>query len=158
MIYGKLDDFEAMGLASLGETVSRSVAWIRNLPAVPQEGRHALWDDTIHALVLSYATGGAAESRFETHRRYVDLQYTLAGSETIDWAPRETLANDGDYDAAKDLLFHHPGPVLGSVVKAAGFFSIYTPVDAHRGKIRAAGFESVFKLVVKIPVGRFSTL
>lgn len=157
MIYGKLNDFEAMGLTSLGETVARSVDWIRSLPAEPREGRHALWDDEIYALVLRYTTGDAAESRFETHRKYVDLQYTLAGSETIEWAPRDSLATDGDYDAAKDLLFHQPGPGFGRVVKAAGFFSIYTPVDAHRGKIRAAGFESAFKLVVKIPVHRFAT-
>jgi len=156
MIYGKLNDFETMGLASLGATVTRSVAWIRNLPAEPAEGRHALWDDEIYALVLRYATGDATESRFETHRKYVDLQYTLAGSETIEWAPRDSLANDGDYDAAKDLLFHHSGPVFGRAVKAAGFFSIYTPVDAHRGKIRAPGFASAFKLVVKIPVNRFA--
>jgi len=156
MIYGRLDDFEAMGLASLGETVSRSVAWIRSLPVEPPEGRHALWDASIYALVLRYATGDAAESRFETHRRNVDLQYTLAGAEAIDWAPRATLTNDGDYDEARDLLFHRSGPALGSVVKAAGFFSIYTPVDAHRGKVRVAGYESVFKLVVKIPVDRFS--
>ena len=157
MIYGKLSDFEAMGLASLGETVTRSVAWIRNLPADPAEGRHALWADDVYALVLRYATGDAAESRFETHRKYVDLQYTLAGSETIEWAPRESLRNDGEYVAGKDLLFHHPGPIFGRAVKAAGFFSIYTPVDAHRGKIRADGFESAFKLVVKIPVSRFAS-
>jgi len=155
MICGKLNDFETMGLVALGGTMSRSVAWIRNLPAEPKEGRHALWDDRIYALVLRYTTGDAADSRFETHRNYVDLQYTLAGAETIDWAPRASLANDGDYDAERDLLFHHPGPVYGSAVKAAGYFSIYTPVDAHRCKIRAAGFASVFKLAVKIPVDRF---
>lgn len=157
MIYGRLDDFEAMGLNALGETVARAVEWIRQLPAEPREGRHGLWDDGIHALVLRYATGDADESRFETHRRHVDLQYTLAGGEAIEWAPRATLANDGDYDAAKDLLFHRPGPTVSRVVKTAGLFSIYTPVDAHRGKIRIAGHEAVFKLVVKIPVGRFAT-
>lgn len=155
MIYGKLSDFEAMGLNSLGSTLSRSVAWIRNLPSEPQEGRYPLWEDDIYALVLRYVTGGPAESAFETHLKYVDLQYTLAGAESIDWAPRETLASDGVYDEGKDLLFHHPGPVFANVVKAAGYFSIYTPVDAHRPKIRVTGFENVFKLVVKIPVGRF---
>ena len=156
MIYGKLDDYESMGLASLGVAAARAVAWIRNLPADPPEGRFALDGENMYAIVVRYATGGPAESRYETHRKYVDLQYTLAGSEAIDWAPRATLANDGDYDSEKDLLFHQPGPAFGSVVKAAGFFSIYTPVDAHRPKIRVEGFESVFKLVVKIPIGRFA--
>lgn len=157
MIYGKLDDYESMGLASLGVAAARAVAWIRNLPADPPEGRFVLDGENMYAIVVRYTTGSPAESRFETHRKYVDLQYTLAGSETIEWAPRESLANDGDYDAEKDLLFHQPGPALGNVVKAAGFFSIYTQVDAHRPKIRVEGFESVFKLVVKIPIDRFGT-
>ncbi len=156
MIYGRLEDFEAMGLTALGPTARHAVDWIRKLPAAPAEGRYAFGDENGYALVLRYATGEAAESRFETHRQYVDLQYTLAGAETIDWAPRGSLVNDGDYDVATDLLFHHPGPVLGSLVKSAGYFSIHTPLDAHRPKIRVAGFAEVFKLVVKIPVHRFA--
>lgn len=155
MIYGRLDDFETMGLAALGPTVVRAVAWIRQLPAEPAEGRYPL--DEGYALVLGYATCAPEESRFETHRNYVDLQYTLSGGEGIDWAPRASLANDGEYDAAKDLLFHRAGPALGQVRKTAGFFSIHTPVDAHRPKIRLDGFDRVFKLVVKIPVGRFAS-
>ncbi|MBL9192652.1 MAG: YhcH/YjgK/YiaL family protein [Opitutaceae bacterium] len=156
MIYGRLSDFESMGLAVLGETVTRAVQWIRQLPADPREGRHRLWDDEIYALVLRYPTGAAESSRFETHRRYVDLQYTLAGGEAIEWAPRTTLTDDGDYDPASDLLFHFPGATVSRVVKPAGMFSIYTPVDAHRGKIRIAGHDDVLKLVVKIPIGRFA--
>ena len=155
MIYGKLKDFENMGLVSLGETLVHAVAWIRMLSSEPQEGRYALWNDDIYALILRYSTGLAEDSRFETHRKYVDLQYTLNGAEIIDWAPRDSLGKDGDYDDDKDVLFHHAGPVLGSVTNAAGFFSIYTPVDAHRPKIHALGFENVFKLVVKIPVNLF---
>jgi len=155
MIYGKIGDFEAMGLTSLGDAVVHSVAWIRNLPADPAEGRYTLDEDGLSALVLRYTTGDASQSRFETHRSYVDLQYTLAGAEAIDWAPRDTLTDDGVYDTANEVLFHRPGTVFGTVVKTAGYFSIFTPVDAHRPKIRVAGVSDVFKLVVKIPVGRF---
>lgn len=156
MIYGRLEDFEAMGLAVLGGTVVRAVDWIRRLPAEPREGRHGLGDDDTYALVLRYRTGDAEASRFETHRRYVDLQYTLAGGEAIEWTPRASAPEDGGYDVAKDLLFHRPGPTIARVIKTAGLFSIYTPVDAHRGKIRIAGHEGVLKVVVKIPVGRYA--
>lgn len=157
MIYGKLNDFEAMGLVPLGEAVSFSVAWIRMFMANPKEGCYTLDEHGLYAVVMRYATGNAAESRFETHRRHVDLQYTLSGAEAIDWAPRDSLAGDGGYDAAKEVLFHRPGPVFGTVVKSAGFFSMYTPVDAHRPKIRVDGHAEVFKLVVKIPVSRFTS-
>lgn len=155
MIYGKLDCFEAMGLNSLGGAVAHSVAWIRGLPANPQVGRFALNGDNIYAVVLRYDTINPAESRFETHRRYVDLQYTLAGAEAIEWAPRDTLADDGEYDSEKDVHFHKPGLALARTVNAPGCFSIYTPVDAHRPAIRVAGTEFVFKLVIKIAVERF---
>lgn len=157
MIYGKLDDYEAMGLTSIGDAAARSVAWIRGLPANPQVGRFALDGDRIYAVVLRYDTVRPEQSRFETHRRYVDLQYTLAGTEAIEWSPRDALANDGEYDPEKDLLFHQPGPVFGTTINAPGCFSIYTPVDAHRPAIRVNGSDFVFKLVVKIGVEQFGT-
>jgi len=157
MIYGKLADYESMGLASLGGATARAVDWIRNLPANPAEGRITLEAEGMYAIIVRYATVPPAESRFETHRKYVDLQYTLAGCEAIEWAPRDTLANDGDYDLEKDLLFHHPGTVFSRVIKTAGFFSIYTSVDAHRAKVQVGGFADAFKLVVKIPVNQFGT-
>lgn len=153
MIYGRLADFEAMGLDALGSPVARAVAWIRGLPALPREGRLDLGADGLQALVLRYATRGADEARFESHRRFVDLQCTLAGGEAIDWAPRDTLPDDGDYDAATDLRFHKPGPVVSRITKTAGLFSLYTPVDAHRGGIHLPGHDHVFKVVVKIPAG-----
>lgn len=156
MICGKLSDFETMRLAPLGGAMTQAVAWIRSLPTNPKEGRYPLDQDGLYALVLSYATGPARSSRFETHRKYADLQYTVAGAEGIDWAPRENLVNDGDYNEEKDLLFHLSGPAFGRVVNAAGFFSFYTPVDAHRPKIRIADHTNVLKVVVKIPVARLS--
>ncbi len=155
MIYGKLDCFEAMGLASLGDAVAHAVEWIRGLPADLEEGRLALDGDQIYALVVRCATVSPVESRFETHRRYVDLHYTLAGLEVIEWASRDALANDGEYDSEKDVLYHKPGPALATTVNAPGYFSIFTPTDAHRPAIRIEGNEQVFKLVVKIAIERF---
>lgn len=154
MIFGQLSDFEALHLAAPGGAMVQAVTWIRNLPPRPAEGRYALDPEGMYALVLSYDTGPEEASRFETHRRYADLQYTLAGAEAIDWAPRASLACDGDYSEEKDLLFHHAGPALARVVNAAGFFSFFTPVDAHRPMVRLAGHSRVLKVVVKIPVVR----
>ncbi len=157
MIYGKLEHYEAMGLTSLGDAAARSIAWIRALPANPQVGRFPLDGDRIYAVVFRFDTVNPAELRFETHRRYVDLQYTVAGAEAIEWSPRDTLENDGEYDAERDLRFHQSGAVFGTTINAPGFFSIYTPVDAPRPAIRVESPGFVFKLVVKIAVERFGT-
>lgn len=154
MIFGQLSDFEAMHPAAPGGAMAQAVGWIRSLPPEPAEGRYPLDANGLYALVLSYDTGPEEASRFETHRRYTDLQYTLAGAEAIDWAPRGSLARDGEYSEEKDLLLHRAGPPLARVVNAAGFFSFFAPVDAHRPMIRLAGHTRVLKVVVKIPVVR----
>lgn len=155
MISGRLDDFEALGLGVLGAATWRAVAWIRSLPAQPAMAGADLGGD-MHARILRYRTGEAAAARFESHRRFVDLQYTLDGCEILEWSPRAALNPDGDYDAATDLLYHHPGPVAGRNVAGPGYFSIFTPLDAHRGGIQTgAGAAEVCKLVVKIPVAEF---
>jgi len=156
MICGRLFDFEALGLDQLGQATRRAVAWIRSLPAQPAEGAFDLGDD-VRALILRYPTTPVATGRFETHRRYVDLQYTISGAETLEWIPRASLVADGTYDERKDLVFYHGKEPAGSLVAMPGVFSIFTPLDAHRGGIRTGtGTTEVLKLVVKVPVAAFS--
>ncbi len=133
----------------------QGVAWIRSLPANPQEGAYDLGAGT-RALILRYPTAAEATGRFETHQRHVDLQFTLTGCEVLEWSPRETLEPFGDYDEGKDLCFYNPGVPAGRVVAGAGVFTVFTPHDAHRGGVRFSDSEpEVLKLVVKIPVSDF---
>lgn len=156
MISGRLDDFEALGLGVLGAATRQAVAWIRSLPERPPIAEADLGDG-MHARILCYPTGEAAAARFESHRRYVDLQYTIDGCEILEWSPRSSLVPAGAYDASTDLLFHQAEIVAGRIVAQPGYFTLFTPWDAHRGGIRAgSGAEEVRKLVVKIPVAEFS--
>lgn len=159
MICGRLSDFEELGLEVCGPATKRAVAWIRALPAEPREGSFDLTDG-MHALILRYPTTTVeAAGRFETHRRFVDLQYTLSGCEVLEWIPRASLVADGEYDQGKDLILYGTCPVAGRIVAAPGCFSIFTPLDAHRGGVRSdARFPEVLKLVVKIPVRDFPPL
>lgn len=157
MICGRLSDFEALGLDLLGPVTWQAVAWIRSLPADPEEGTFELSDD-VRALILRYPTTPVPTGRFETHRRYVDLQYTVAGGEVLEWIPRGSLVADGDYDERKDLVFHQSKAPAVRLAAMPGVFSIFTPLDAHRVGIQAeAGPPEVLKLVVKIPVAAFSS-
>jgi YhcH/YjgK/YiaL family protein len=156
MICGKLCDFEDLGLETLGPATRQAVAWIRSLPTNPSEGSFEL-PGALRALIIRYPTTTEPTGRFETHRRFVDLQYTLAGCEALEWTPRDSLIADGDYEEATDLCFYFGSFPLGKVIAKPGVFSIFTPMDAHRGGIRYdARATEVLKLVVKIPVEEFS--
>ncbi|MBP7142056.1 MAG: YhcH/YjgK/YiaL family protein [Opitutaceae bacterium] len=155
MICGRLVDFEKLGLESCGAVTMRGVAWIRSLPSSPQEGTFDLGGG-MRALVLRYPTGPEATGRFETHRKHVDLQYTLTGCEVIEWSSRESLKPFGDYDDGKDISFYNSGAPTARIVAGPGVFSLFTPYDAHRGGVRHDDTQpEVLKLVVKIPVRDF---
>lgn len=155
MISGLLSDFEALGLNVCGAATRRAVDWIRSLPDKISEGTSELAGG-MHARILRYPTTAGAAGRFETHRRFVDLQYTLSGIEILEWIPRISLIAEGGYDEEKDLLLYGPGPMPGRIVAGPGYFSIFTPMDAHRGGIRSdERHPEVLKLVVKIPVRDF---
>ncbi|MDB4687350.1 YhcH/YjgK/YiaL family protein [Akkermansiaceae bacterium] len=104
--------------------------------------------------VMKYGTKDLAECRFETHRQHVDLQYTIQGGENIAWLPSCELDPDGGFDEEKDLQFYLPKESQTVLRKSAGRFSIYYPEDAHRPQINDGEFSTVFKAVVKLPVGQ----
>jgi len=103
----------------------------------------------LFALIQRYVTRPVTESSWEAHRRYIDLQYLVAGSEQIGYAPLEQLAA-GPYDAGRDLLaLHGEGSWL---TLHAGNFMLLFPHDAHRPCVSVAAPAEVFKVVVKIAV------
>ena len=104
--------------------------------------------------VMKYDTKEIEECRFETHRRHVDLQYTIAGGEMIAWLPSDGLEPEGDYDEELDLQFYRPKPTQTVVRKSAGRFSVYYPEDAHRPQIGDGEYSWVYKAVIKLPVGQ----
>ncbi len=124
--------------------------WLKGVSPSTPAGVQKLQGDDIYVNVHGYETLPPEKCRYESHRRYVDLQYCIGGSERIDWHLAETLQPDGAYDPEKDLIFYRPAPTLSTVHMTPGSFAIFFPSDAHAPKQRDGLADSVFKLVVKL--------
>jgi biofilm protein TabA len=124
--------------------------WLRQMPAAPEKGIHPIRGDDMYVNVMEYATLPRSQCRFESHRKYLDLQYTITGAELIEWRLNTELATDGGYDDAKDLQFYHLSDALTRVHMLPGHFAIFFPSDAHLPKVSDGTNGSVFKLVIKI--------
>lgn len=114
-------------------------------------GRHEL-DNGLYFMLMRYDTKPAEETKFEAHRKYIDIQLCLEGAEKIQYAETSTLDLDTPYDEKGDALL-----LTGEgdwVTLGAGTFAIFMPQDAHRPSVNACccGSNAVFKAVVKIPV------
>ena len=104
----------------------------------------------IYAIVQDYETKPESEGRYESHHRYIDIQFVVSGRERIGWVCRDSLKR-GEYDEGKDLEFHEATGTLFDV--PAGTFVILAPHDAHMPCIHPAdGPSRVRKVVVKVMV------
>jgi YhcH/YjgK/YiaL family protein len=115
--------------------------------AVP--GTREIDGTLVYAMVQEYETLPPAQGVWEAHRRHIDLQLLVAGTERIGYAHVARLT-PGVYDPARDVL-----PLAGEgsfLTLGPGDFMLLFPEDAHMPKIAAGVPAAVRKIVVKIAI------
>ena len=136
--------------AGLHPRFAAAFAFLQKLPAEQALGRFELDGDNCFALVQSYTTKPAADGKFESHEKYIDIQFIQAGQETLLWAPRATLKITEPYNAEKDVAFYAAPARTTAVNLVAGEFAIFFPEDGHAPGIEFGGAATVRKIVIKI--------
>ena len=103
----------------------------------------------LFALAMDTPGKGRAGARLESHRRYIDLQYTVTGSDTIGYANKSfCVADDKGYDAESDIEFYTSLPEVWLPVPA-GSLAVFFSEDVHA----PLGTDGVVhKVVVKVAV------
>ena len=95
------------------------------------EGKHPILGEQLYASVDIMNGRGRDGARLEAHRKYIDIQYTVSGSETIGWKnARECRVPSGAFQQERDVLFYHDKPESWFSVPS-GHFAIFYPEDAH---------------------------
>ena len=120
------------------------------LHSKPQTGKATVNGDKIWVSVQNYDTTPSEENNWEGHRRYIDIQFVLSGSEIMEWANVKEALPDATYDEEKD--FFDCGDIKdGTECKLeAGGFAILYPEDLHKPKCIWNTKKDVFKIVVKV--------
>jgi biofilm protein TabA len=113
------------------------------------EGRQEIDGSRLYAVVIRGQGRSQKGAKLEVHRRYIDIQYSVAGSDVIGWKPTATCRDpEQAYDEQKDLQFFRDA-ADSWVTISPGSFGIYYPEDAH-APMAADG--PIHKVVVKVAV------
>lgn len=147
-----LDRFDHLDLyAGLSPRFARAVAFLKStdLDRLPT-GRVEIDGDAVFAIVLDAPTKPRDTVRYESHRRYHDIQAVTHGAERMGYADVDTLPVAEPYAEATDLTWHDGSGV--EFLVPAGHFAIFTPRDAHAPSIAVGAPERVRKIVVKVAV------
>jgi biofilm protein TabA len=106
-------------------------------------GRHPIDGDLLY-VSIDHADGRGREgAKLESHRRYIDIQFTIDGEEEIGWLSlSECTTPRGPFDDGKDIRFYEDRPRTWVLVPR-GQFAIFFPADAHaplagRGRLKKA--------------------
>jgi biofilm protein TabA len=156
MLYGHLSASDAYAHLLSNPAWRLAFEWLKTVTSSTPVGICKLQADEIYVNVHGYDTLPREQCRFESHQRYLDLQYCISGGEVIDWSLASGLEPAGTYDTEKDLQFYRSpaarttGSPVCALPMATGSFAIFHPSDAHRPKVQDGVNRAVFKLVVKI--------
>jgi YhcH/YjgK/YiaL family protein len=119
----------------------------KDLQRLP-EGWHEVGEGPIRAGVTNGPGRQRRGARLETHRKHVDLQFILSGTDRMGWKPRVSCRMPhGGYDNDKDVEFFDDDPEFWFKLEA-GMFAIFFPEDAHMPQICRG---PIHKVVVKLP-------
>ena len=115
-----------------------------NLP----EGRIEIDGEALYAIVVDMDGKGKAGTRLETHKKYIDIQYQVEGTDCIGWTAIASRISGSGYDPEQDVEFYDSvSDVWINVPK--GCFAVFYPEDAH-APLGGKGHQK--KIVIKIAV------
>lgn len=132
--------------------------WIRVFAFLNREdlaslapGKYPIAGDSAYAMISEFTAKKLSEAQYESHRRYIDVQYVIRGKEKIGVAPVASARVTEPYDAAKDIAHYQ---ARGKFYPATpSQFFIFFPGDAHCPDVEVNRLASqVKKLVIKVMV------
>jgi YhcH/YjgK/YiaL family protein len=114
--------------------------------------RYDIDGDNLFATVSEYISKNEETTKFEAHRKYIDIQYVISGKEIMNIAPITTVKEVlTPYDITKDIEFVTVTKVVNYNASSSNFF-IFFPGDAHRPGLKDGVNSSVRKVVIKVKV------
>ena len=150
MIYDVLDSDCVDWIASRQLPLKEAFAWLRAMPINVPDGNFQLADCGASVNVHGYDTKAPEDCRWESHRRTVDLQCCITGSEIIEWVPVGSLRPLNDYVETKDTEHWAAAQISTTRLRMTPrTFVLFLPNELHRPKVRDDESIAVRKLVIK---------
>jgi YhcH/YjgK/YiaL family protein len=116
-------------------------------------GKHPIVGESVFVLIQEYVTQKETEKKWESHRKFIDIQIVLSGEEYIGFSPIQSLTLDSEFITEKDYVFYRNDEVQRSMVLLTkDEFAIFFPNDAHKPGLHLTHEKEVKKAVIKVLV------
>lgn len=107
--------------------------------------------DNIFINLSQYTNKNVKDCLFESHKKYIDIQFVIWGSEIIDVCDTAALKATDDRLETDDIAFYENTDTFSTAYLTEGFFTVLFPGEAHRPCVAPDGKGvKVRKAVAKI--------
>jgi biofilm protein TabA len=108
--------------------------------------------EDIYVLKQAYYTKNREDCFFESHKKYIDIQFMVKGEEYMDVCDLDSLEIENDYVEKTDFI-KYKGKEDGTskLLIRENCLAIFYPSDAHQPCIKVDKKELIYKAVIKIP-------
>jgi YhcH/YjgK/YiaL family protein len=113
-------------------------------------GKHVIDGDNVFATITEGPEKDFDKTAWESHRKYIDLQYVITGKEKIGVAPVSTATVIKPYNETSDGVNYTANGTF--YIADPGTIYLFFPQNAHRPNIKVDGYDVVKKMVIKIKV------
>lgn len=145
MILGNIKTFKSCGMGSL--ELDKFIEELKKVTPETPSGRIDLWDGAFMNISGDINQEPAEGKVFESHEKYIDIQYVFVGTEEMEYADTADLTVTQPYDADKDCALYTG---KGTLIKfKTGDFAVYAPMDGHKP---GCGNSVSRKVIIKVPV------
>ena len=103
------------------------------------------------AYIMEYQTGSEFKFGWESHKKFIDIQYCIVGKERIQWSPIKNITETHKYNSIKDVSFFKGKGEPTFIDTGDDVFAIFFPEDAHAPQLMINHPEIIRKVVVKVP-------
>jgi biofilm protein TabA len=152
MIFGKLAESTQSSYLLKSNVWKQAFDWLSELSGDSPCGNEERLDGKLKIGIDSYSPRPLEDCSFESHREFIDVQFSLSGGELIHCLNYDQLGEDGLYDSTRDVQFFKPPP-SGEATKLRmkpGLFAIFFPEDVHCPQIEDGENTISKKAVLKV--------
>ena len=111
-------------------------------------GRYELEGDSLFCTISKDKGRTREEAKLEAHKKYIDIQYVIAGDETYGWKLFDDCSDvNQPYDESKDIMFFNDEPTSWTKVPPGSFVIFMAGTDAHAPVV---GDGEIHKVVIKV--------
>lgn len=117
-----------------------------------EPGKYPIQGDSVFALIQAPETAKREERLWESHQRYIDIQYLITGHEWIGFQNTDFLTVKEPYSTERDIAFYHDNGKGFFVPMVPESFVVCFPQDAHMPLVCEKTPEPIKKAVIKIQI------